>query len=713
MSLQLQHLCGPKMKLEADIQHELGRLHKALEDIYSKIYEQISDLSPPSRLTAERALNWLLCSQRQLSSEEFLVAVSADSNDSIRPLTEGQILSICCSLVVFDKALKVFRFAHFSVREYLESRDDYSSAKSHALVAQRCLRCFRKPVGPSVSDDPLQIYAQLYWAVHCEMSGSQRRTGSLEPIFTSFMKRSVHGDTGFNRWSRSAAVHVKSMSWDDPFKPKFESMLSVPTDTFFSCCIFGFEEVIEHLRIYSKDDTQNTNTRGDTGLHLASRYGHHGIIQILLEIGTEINAKSNNGSIALHIAAENGDEVVVRMLLKHGTCVDTRDNSSQTALHYACRVGSKLVSQLLIEAKIPVNAKEENGKTALHLAAERGYESIVDLLLEKGAAVEEVDNEGSSALHGACARGHYGVVSTLLNHGAVVDAKDSSGWTALGLALLKGHEAVADLLLSKGASLPTEVGNWRALHWTVERGSEGITKLLLDNGADPTARDQWGKTPLHRAAWAGHEAVALQLIFQGVDILAEDNSRCTALWYAAEEGHLDIVELLLANGVTAGTKDYNGRTPLHQAAVRGHERVTQVLLDCGADVQAKDDDEKCPLHHAATMGRKEVVRLLLANGAQDMADSHGKSALHCAAEKGHTDVVAQLLEGIMVSGIGNINMQDSFYGMTACHWAAKEGHIEIVKLLIENGADPTLTDYENMMVWDWDFQQGNLEDVRE
>lgn len=701
MSLQLQHLCGPKMKSEEDIQHELRLLPEKLRDTYSKIYDQISDLSGPSLSIAERALRWLLYSQRQLSSTEFLAAVSVDG--STVTVTEDLILSICSNLVVFDKALKVFRLAHFSVREFLEPHENYSSAKSHAVLAERCLRCFQ-PGGLSAPGDVLQDYAQQYWALHCQMSADFRRNGNLRPVFETFIGKNESRYTGFDTWSQSGAVYSKLMAWDDPSKPIFESMLSVPSDPIFAACVFDFQEVVGGLRTYNKEKVQARNTRGETVLYLACRYGRQEIVQTLLEVGADSNSKSSNGSTALHVAATHGDDKIMLILVNSGASVDIRDSADQTALHCACESGSIGAAQILIDAKVPVHAKDEYGRTALHCAAQAGDSLMVELLLKSGAKVDGFDNKGRSALHEASERGHDRIVLELLNHGADIETTDTTGWTALARALWKSHEAVIRLLLSYGAKMPMKVGNWMPLHWIAERGNESIAEILLLNGADAKAKDILGKTPLHRAAGAGHLSLFVPLVAEGADVMAKDNSGGTPLSYAAEEGHSNFVELLLDNGVAAGIKDDHGMTPLHHAAGRGHEEVVILLLDRGAAIQEKDQDDKTPLHHAATLGQTGVVRLLLSYGATDTKDHQGKHALHYAAEKGHLDVVVHLHQSIMLSGSGDINAQD-YYGMTPCHWAAKEGHQDIMKLLLDKGANPTLTDFEDMTLWDWEVQR--------
>lgn len=66
-----------------------------------------------------------------------------------------------------------------------------------------------------------------------------------------------------------------------------------------------------------------------TALHLASKNGHHNIVQLLIAAGCNINITTPNGS-ALHVAALCGKEKVVKILLKEGINLDLCDCDGRT-----------------------------------------------------------------------------------------------------------------------------------------------------------------------------------------------------------------------------------------------------------------------------------------------------------------------------------------------------------------------------------------------
>ena len=54
-------------------------------------------------------------------------------------LTKEHILEMCSNMIVFDPTLDTFRFAHLSVREFLEKRAEYTKEATNDLTAERCL----------------------------------------------------------------------------------------------------------------------------------------------------------------------------------------------------------------------------------------------------------------------------------------------------------------------------------------------------------------------------------------------------------------------------------------------------------------------------------------------------------------------------------------------------------------------------------------------
>ncbi|KAK0716794.1 heterokaryon incompatibility protein-domain-containing protein, partial [Lasiosphaeria miniovina] len=102
---------------------------------------------------------------------------------------------------------------------------------------------------------------------------------------------------------------------------------------------------------------------------------------------------------------------------------------------------------------------------------------------------------------------------------------------------------------------------------------------------------------------------------EGASIDLKDNYGWTPLSRAAESGHEAVVRLLLEKGASIDLKDNYGRTPLSRAAANGHEAVVRLLLEKGASIDLTDNYGWTPLSRAAANGHEAVVRLLLEKGA--------------------------------------------------------------------------------------------------
>jgi hypothetical protein len=88
----------------------------------------------------KNVLSWLLCAQEPLHSKMFLAAISIIPNAGFEETVSRElILDLCANLVVFDKGLDTFRFAHLSVREFLEKMPEYIDTAVHSLAAEICL----------------------------------------------------------------------------------------------------------------------------------------------------------------------------------------------------------------------------------------------------------------------------------------------------------------------------------------------------------------------------------------------------------------------------------------------------------------------------------------------------------------------------------------------------------------------------------------------
>lgn len=94
------------------------------------------------------------------------------------------------------------------------------------------------------------------------------------------------------------------------------------------------------------------------------------------------------------------------------------------------------------------------------------------------------------------------------------------------------------------------------------------------------------------------------------------------------------------------------------------------------------------VHLAAYFGLRGVLNTLLDGGHEpDSKDSWGRTPLSWAAERGHMDVVEELLRlGVDVDSEATLKGHE---GRTPLSFAAQRGQADVVKLLLEKGANPS------------------------
>ena len=134
-------------------------------------------------------------------------------------------------------------------------------------------------------------------------------------------------------------------------------------------------------------DPQLVNAYAEDGfqpLGLASYFGHLDIAEYLIKAGAPINSPSRNGLKAAPIqsAVAAGHEKVVQMLLRLGADPNAREQGGYTPLHAATQNGDEDMIRLLLYGGADLTLKGKDGKTPLDLAMESGDEKTSMILRE-------------------------------------------------------------------------------------------------------------------------------------------------------------------------------------------------------------------------------------------------------------------------------------------------------------------------------------------
>ena len=304
-SLQLDVLRA--LKRDEDIQARLGRLPPKLEQLYLELYNNlISAQGEIGRSIIDNALKWLLCAQKELCAADFLTAVAANLNISDENISVDSLLELCNNFVIYDEGLDVFRFAHLSVREFLEHMPEFTKVPCYSLAAESCLmqiiassncpntehlmtnvHLHRLRGSPTSAETPSSArfleYANDLWMEYCQSIPLNDRSEdtSFGRLLHFFLSDKLGSNAPLNVWVQwycSRVLDTRSAA-----SLKLQDLLTICSDLlsrlFFVAIFSGFSEIATScLR-----DRVLSDEMKDRGLLLAAMAAQHEIFALLSE----------------------------------------------------------------------------------------------------------------------------------------------------------------------------------------------------------------------------------------------------------------------------------------------------------------------------------------------------------------------------------------------------------------------------------------------
>ena len=609
-SLQLQSLCN--LYTDEAIQERLGRLPPKLEELYLELYQKLkSTTANADREIATGTLTWLLCAQRKLSSEEFLAALSYTARGQFDKLTIEQVLHLCSNLVIYDPTLDTFRFAHLSVREFLENQPECSPGVANALAAETCLlhvlsfadnpatqrfiSRYRHGLLKSPPSDKLSTYSTIYWAPHYQLASTERTAGVLKDLLFHFLSNESDPRSPVVAWAVRVekALHNYSIAWD--LRERLEDTKANRDRALFIASCFNLQEAAS-IPTHAGGYIQNSRSRG-----LLEVAATHGSCDVISELIKYKHTKIRKEVVKAAAGNEgNGKEVMTLLLEQRGADVVITEEVVKAAAGNGGN-GKEVMMLLLKQRGADVVITEEIMKAAARNG--RSGKEIMMLLLEQRGADVVITEE-------------------------VVKAAAGNGGN--------GKEVMMLLLKQRGADVVITEEIMKAAARNGRSGKEIMMLLLEQRGADVVITEEVVKA----ASTSGQRSV-LNVIQENLGIFISEDQWLTAQFYnAAKYGYLDIIQQLLAKRVEPDLKDTIGRSPLWMAAASGHSEVVQVLLSTNSvDINSKSLSARSPIFWAAACGYKTVVKLLLEAGADPKdVDEDGNTPLSIAKENGFHDM---------------------------------------------------------------------------
>jgi ankyrin repeat protein len=185
----------------------------------------------------------------------------------------------------------------------------------------------------------------------------------------------------------------------------------------------------------------------ETLLFRASAKGDVSEARRLLEQGTNVNAREEEGETPLMYAAVEDRTEVAKLLLDRGADIDAVSLNDETALIRAVGMSRYETVTFLLNRGADIEKGAGGKGTPLIRAAGNGDVRMIKLLLDRRAKINAVDNEGYTALVAAVSRrASPDAVELLISSGAKVDVKNKRGETPLMVAERNGDDALVSLL---------------------------------------------------------------------------------------------------------------------------------------------------------------------------------------------------------------------------------------------------------------------------
>ncbi|MDR2419627.1 MAG: ankyrin repeat domain-containing protein [Treponema sp.] len=440
--------------------------------------------------------------------------------------------------------------------------------------------------------------------------------------------------------------------------------------------------------------TANYNYRindGITPLHAASREGHIGFMEFLIEQGAEVDIKNASGSTPLHEAVRSGKIDAIKLLLASKVDINAQDARGNSVLHLAIRdmppdTHLEIVNILLAQPEINPSLWDEYGDSPLHAAIALNKDpEIIKALLKKGSDVNIRNIEGKTPLYMAIEQNRQQYAIVLLDGNSNLFAADNSGVTPFEKAL-KERKDLLPYLITPTTVLQSDGDGNTILHMSVMHGGLDTVRMALDRDARIDARNKVGDTALHIAVRQNNESIGQSLIAHGANIFAL-NAASESVLYLAFHATGGVEEWILTPE-TIVARDGLGNTVLHYAAQWKMKNIPKIV-ERGADVEAANATGETPIFAAVKADSPATITTLISVGARiDARDKMGNSALHAAVRYNKKSSAISLID----AGI-NINAH-ALNGKTPLHDAVRLGVSDVETVLTSRRADLEVRDTE-------------------
>lgn len=711
--------------LEDDIQDGLNKLPATLTAAYEEIYQRATE-RPAAKTFVDRALRWVMCSARPLTTDELLFAICQNPEDSTITATRrdvsGKLISkLCRNLLNLEDCHKhkypVWRLAHQAVADFLEESTCCSSSLAHCESGKVCLtilldtfgtkttnlrsstpetsepcedfECPCKPTNGPDDDkthrtlqDPLAQYAAYGWPTHvrAQEDDPARNINLLSQALCRFLGHPNEGSPAYKRWLKHSFGLGKDLTANSEWSifktrpmPSFlnsGTMMMAPTTL---ACHLGIYKCL--LDWWNSSNIDYDQFFGPSGWNPNLRWREL----------ISIKPSSLRWSL-IALACAHNETSIIKHLLERNVQVNTEVEGDVPPVVAATVAGSVAIVENLIEHGAEIFSSFTTLNDHLLRIAIRGnFLDVMELLLRQPAlsqpqkvaevlrSVDIEDFKFPSAITVLIDMGvdvNMRLEGTGLKGGNLLVAAACSGWEDLVIRILKDNASVVSQILPMEFNAILEAA-MNTGPFTPQRScSLSIVALLLEYGphvASMSVTESWAfpRSHVDSNEWKG----MLKRLVACTRDLDEtwtdwDGMETTALIEAVKGGDMDHIQLLVENGANAS---------LHVGG------KYENALDC-VFVETLRYGSWETAHYPTD----SMIEVLVDAGAtlENLKDDHLHTALAAVAFAGLKDRVKDLLD----CG-ANPNACCKHNWHTALGAAAVSGHPEapeIVDMLLRN-----------------------------
>jgi hypothetical protein len=339
-------------------------------------------------------------------------------------VSSDELLDICRHLIVLNDVSNSFELAHLSVREYLETHEEYRDGQPHALAAERCIKLFE----PDIPRGLCHEYASLYWPDHYNHSPQTGEDALTDVVKEFFRDKGVN--PAFENWAELVKDFSNSLSWGENLARRLRDSGYKPLSV---VSVFGFPKVLGQWVDPAPESSYFQHP--DFVVHLAIKWGNAEVVQLLLQSDSQPTV-DNVGWTSLVWAAAYEQKPVLDVLKVLYRGVDAKDEMGWTALHWMVFIGHIEGSKVLLSARAGPGMTDKAKWTPMHWAAFLDRDIEIKELLGEGHRLDAEDRDGLTPLQWARFVGHQ-VTARLLQKNEAVDGFSSNLSASAGDKLVR------------------------------------------------------------------------------------------------------------------------------------------------------------------------------------------------------------------------------------------------------------------------------------